>query len=346
MHAIGEGKGLWLDVAASVRDFLGADSANFICHDKQTAQVLALEQVGLDDGAVRDYSDYYYQLDDSTRRHWNSPAGIWFTSTGDTAQKTLHDRIFWGDFMRPHGIGQITGVVVACDDRFTAALSVQKMSPDVPGFQQRARIEAYGKLLCKAFSARQQNTEAHLQILGNVLEAGREGYLVVNARGQLLFSGPGLPDVMIPGTQLAIAQGQLVHRLPVWHRRLLGQIEATARTGQSCALALPDGWGRSYRLAMRRIAADLNFGLATAIGIRIERRDIFHVPSAVALQELFSLSVAEGALCHYLVAGLSISDCADVLGVTVNTLRKQLASILKKTGCRRQSELIRLATGL
>lgn len=53
---------------------------------------------------------------------------------------------------------------------------------------------------------------------------------------------------------------------------------------------MPDGWGRSYRLALHRVGSALSQGLSAGVGIRIERRSIFDVPSAGVLDKHFSLA--------------------------------------------------------
>jgi DNA-binding CsgD family transcriptional regulator len=113
------------------------------------------------------------------------------------------------------------------------------------------------------------------------------------------------------------------------------------------SLVLPDGWGKSWRLNAKRLDTPaLNMGLHQAVGIHIEGRDVFTVPSEAMLADLFTLTPAESALYHQLVMGHPIKRCSAILGIAENTARKQLATIFRKTGCNRQVELIRLASGL
>jgi DNA-binding CsgD family transcriptional regulator len=149
------------------------------------------------------------------------------------------------------------------------------------------------------------------------------------------------------GSLLSLTRDMLRHRHAEWDGRLQASIRAVGETGRPMSLVLPDGWGKSCRLSIKRMdSAALNMGLRQAVGVHIERHDVFNVPSAEMLRELFGLSFAEAALCHYLVAGPSVKECAVLLGITESTARKQLASIFRKTGCNRQTELIRLASGL
>ena len=56
----------------------------------------------------------------------------------------------------------------------------------------------------------------------------------------------------------------------------------------------------------------------------------------------FQLTPAEARLAVHLASGSSLSDAADVLGVTYSTVRAQLRAIFDKTATHRQTELLRL----
>jgi DNA-binding CsgD family transcriptional regulator len=64
--------------------------------------------------------------------------------------------------------------------------------------------------------------------------------------------------------------------------------------------------------------------------------------SASDLADCFGLSPAESRLA--LMTGKKLADIAVVFGVQITTLRTQLSSILRKTGVKRQIDLIRVLT--
>ena len=59
----------------------------------------------------------------------------------------------------------------------------------------------------------------------------------------------------------------------------------------------------------------------------------------------FGLTPAEARLAIHLATGASLTEAADMLGVTHNTVRAQLRAIFDKTDTHRQTELIRLLQG-
>ncbi|WP_270939450.1 helix-turn-helix transcriptional regulator, partial [Falsiroseomonas oryzae] len=69
-------------------------------------------------------------------------------------------------------------------------------------------------------------------------------------------------------------------------------------------------------------------------------------PNAALLGRMFGLTPAEARLAAALAAGRSAADHAKARGVSVETVRSQLAAIRRKTGCRRQADLAVLLTRL
>lgn len=69
-------------------------------------------------------------------------------------------------------------------------------------------------------------------------------------------------------------------------------------------------------------------------------------PSMALLRQQLSLTPAEAALTTALVRGLSLREYAESRGVSLETLRSQLAAIRRKTGTRRQADLISLVNRL
>lgn len=73
-----------------------------------------------------------------------------------------------------------------------------------------------------------------------------------------------------------------------------------------------------------------------------------HAPSETDLAEFFGFSPAEARLAAAMMAGKHLCAIAADRGVQITTVRTQLASILKKVGVKRQSDLLRVlsSTGI
>ena len=64
------------------------------------------------------------------------------------------------------------------------------------------------------------------------------------------------------------------------------------------------------------------------------------------LWRAFSLTESEARLAEALLAGATLADFAKERAVSKQTLRNQLVGVMRKTGTRRQSELVSLLTRL
>ena len=69
-------------------------------------------------------------------------------------------------------------------------------------------------------------------------------------------------------------------------------------------------------------------------------------PPVELIQSLFDLTPAEAGVARHVTSGQTLRRIAAVGHVSTNTVRTQLRSILKKTGCRRQAEVVALLSGL
>ena len=74
--------------------------------------------------------------------------------------------------------------------------------------------------------------------------------------------------------------------------------------------------------------------------------DATPLPNAATLEKIFGLTHAEARLALRLVDGLTLSEAAEMLHVSVATLRTQLKAIFHKTHTHRQAELVVLISRL
>lgn len=194
------------------------------------------------------------------------------------------------------------------------------------------------------------------------LSAGREAgvpetaipWILLGARGQVLaMEGAGfahLPrgvgDVRVGGRlSLAEPADQLV----------LEEALKVFRSGASSPqiLRFKGPSGRAHRFAYLAPAA----AAAALPGLRrrpdLEGASLLLFAPADAAAEMwrhlrtrFSLTPAEVRLAQKLGEGLSLSEAAEALGVSLATVRNQLRSVFDKVGVHRQSDLVRLLADL
>ena len=131
-------------------------------------------------------------------------------------------------------------------------------------------------------------------------------------------------------------------------RRLVAEAGGTSSghcAGPGGAIVLPRPSGRRPLAALVSPIAPERWrvtpGTALAALIVSDPDDVAAPPTAV-LRELWGLTAAEATVVREVVAGRNLKDAAAGLGVTVATVRSQLARIFAKTGTDRQAELVRV----
>jgi DNA-binding CsgD family transcriptional regulator len=74
--------------------------------------------------------------------------------------------------------------------------------------------------------------------------------------------------------------------------------------------------------------------------------DQTRAPSTGLMRSLFDMTVAETRIAKGLMRGQTLTEIAADGGVSITTVRSQLSSILEKTGCGRQAELVGLLANI
>jgi DNA-binding CsgD family transcriptional regulator len=99
------------------------------------------------------------------------------------------------------------------------------------------------------------------------------------------------------------------------------------------------------QLVLKPVAEDTGPGYGRGGPLwRVEVSDPAAIPPAAicAIAKMYALTPAELRLAQQLMLGATVQEAADGISVAVATIRSQLSTILRKTGARRQAELIRL----
>lgn len=346
LHAVSLGQAGWNDVMAAAKHLVGADSATMLWHSKSAHGLAHTETADIPDHTLQLYGSHFHTRDPMALRHWGSPAGTRFSGGQELDKQDNISRSFWNDFMLPCRIREIHGCVLTNDTQWITAISFQRSRLYKPSTELLRTEQAFMALAAQALREQQQRNVAELSHLGQLLGPRHNLWMIVNSRGELMSDVHHLFQELDHDRGLQLTDNQLRHQDPRRDRRLAAALQECAQDRRPRQLHLPDNWGRSYRLYIGPAEPRYSQGLQSILQLRLECRHIFHLPSAELIAEFFSLTPTEAQLCHCLASGLAVKDAAQVLGMAPDTARKHLASIMKKTGCHRQPELLRLITSL
>ena len=84
------------------------------------------------------------------------------------------------------------------------------------------------------------------------------------------------------------------------------------------------------------------------VAVLVKLIDLNNSPPVLAelAVAVYGLTAIEGMICQYLAEGFTTREVADKRGVSYETIRSQVKSVLHKTRCQRRSDLIRLLVRL
>lgn len=323
---------------------------------------IAYSQRGLRPSAASDYVNTYAAL--NPWRGGQASQALYQVYQDDQilARDIAHQSPYYTDWLSPQGdFGAATGVVLLREGAKQLTLEIRY--PE--GEQARLRDQA-SLLLGDAAShfgrafeiANRSRFAAGRGYLDNVVEDLPFPVFFVSEDMRIQYSNfhaEGLrrngsaPFVSVDGT-LHGTDPQADEAL----RQLVGKTIASKRAPTSITqITGPDAQSRYLAVARLATRAGQTYQLHDAIldpGPLVmlvvhSSQEIAALPSDI-LWRAFSLTDAEAGLAEALLSGATLGDFAKERQVSKQTLRNQLVGVMRKTGTRRQAELVSLLTRL
>ena len=261
-----------------------------------------------------------------------------------TSEELERDEIYHR-FLHPHGLQWTAGTLILSPSNDLLLIDVARATGERP-FDRAAlkAIDAYRPHLARAalMSAR-----LGLRAASNMTDAM-----------QLL----GLPAIALSASGKVVAMNRLVEALdgrivsrsferiglthPAADALLAGAL-ADASSGTTRSIPLPAAEGQPalivHLLPVSRAAHDI-FAAATTL-LLVTDVAAPDAPTQELLAGLFDLTPAEARVARALASGLPLDRVAAEFGLSVQTIRNQLAAVFHKTGTSRQVELLLLIAG-
>ncbi|HKD25964.1 MAG TPA: LuxR C-terminal-related transcriptional regulator [Xanthobacteraceae bacterium] len=186
--------------------------------------------------------------------------------------------------------------------------------------------------------------EATLDLIG-------PGVVLVDRDAKIIYANRAARSMLAAGSPIRSKRGAVHACRPQTSAALRAAIanaadgEATiGRTGIGLPAPQADGEpALIYMLPLMR--GDIRGRIAphAAAALFVTVKDGGASSFAEAIAAMFGLSAAEERTLERLLAGDTLAQAADTLGIAVTTVRTHLTHIFDKTGASRQAELIRLA---
>ena len=346
IYAAGMGARSWHAVVTDVSKAFGEQGGILYEFDARSRQSQVLGSTPVDPAMIAQYEEYYGSIDALHERVIHEPT-LRANATHNLIRDTDLERSeFYSDYFRHLNFFYAMGTIVRRDASRTTVFGVQRN-------RRRGHFDA-GDFKTMEILARHVNRSLEISrrmqaAMQPSSDGANTGFVLFDASGKTAFATPtaerllAMAGIRFDAGRL-LAGGQTGDRLDLLLRDLMQGANAGTAAAGHIDIDLPSG----ARLALTGINETGALGLAgiarlfcLTVELRTKRQD-----RADFLRQRYSLSAAETALAIALADGQTLRDIAHGRQISVNTLRVQLQAIFTKTGCHRQSDLVRLVLRL
>jgi len=341
--------GKWKQALAGIARLAGAPYACLMSRNVDSGYFEFLETVDTPEAAIKAYNDEFHLLNPINTLPVLQRPGEQYLDTRALGER-LEKLPFYQDFLRPHDISFMMGHKVGIFEGTDCNLSIHRTRGDAPFDEQSAaRVARLHDVLERSFKLRfrlraleQENlwSRGALDRLSCPILIADEQARVLQANraaDQWLGSRRAMLD-HLGGSRFALPR----------IRNILRQACGAEGKMRSAALRLPDDRGMQLLIAVplpQAQAESRGIQRRAAMLVVLESGTAPPLPQTL-LQSIFGLTPAEIRLMSLLARQDSVGEAAETLAISRETARAQLKAILRKTGARRQQELMHLATQL
>ena len=344
--------GRWPILSRQIADTFGTHSCALQVRTNGNTVVLGCTE-NFTPSLVQDYQNHYHRTDDRATGAiaWGLNRAYVGTELIDNDLLTRTEHF---DFLRKADIFFMVGGGVAVSTHEIGLIGVQasrnaaefndndrrKMALLLPHLQRALQLRS-------AF--RRHSIERDMAQVA--MDRLAIAVILADATAKVLFANRAAESIF-QQDGLAVSNGRLSTDAPATTRTLLRYIGQSCskeylalRSPLACAFALP----RARHAPLSVMVAPLTTGDLITVSDRpmvmVLARDTQQAAGASTpevLQALFGLTRAEARLASELVEGRGLEEIASGKGVSLNTIRSQAKSLLRKTGTQRQAELVAL----
>lgn len=318
-------------------------------HDTRRHEYGFGHQLGVSPETQQLYAQYYGEKDEWVKRSRGQlRPGVVVASHILCSDQELAKTEFFNDYLAKSGVFYQFGGCIHQDDSRLALISLLRPRRAGP------YGESHRKMLRMLIPHLQRATDIHKNLvdlrsraggLATVIEHLSCGIVLLdkNARVVILNSAArtiltGKNGLRLSCDRLGALSARDQDRLTEIIRGALA-MGGVGPIGGVMALARAEGHPLTLTVFPIRVAP---LETCVAAAVFINDPDLFPTFDSGTFDRLYGLTPAERRLAMLLLKGKMLSDAAELVGVSVHTVRSQLKSILHKTGTSRQSELVKL----
>jgi DNA-binding CsgD family transcriptional regulator/GAF domain-containing protein len=348
---------LWSAFLRELGQATQSGQSAILLHDVRHRESGISLQWGLDESAVRSYWQYFGGRDLWLQKAAPLAQEGWLATSEEICSvEELGRSEFYNDYLRANGIGAqaMWGVLENSPSRIiNVGLYRDLGRPFGAGDLELLRF--LSPHIMRAFRLHLQFSElkARADSLQYAIDSVATAIVLVGNGGRVVHTNHKAAQLLAQNDGLKVVRGCLQAESVSETNELQHLVSQAQATSTGTGL----GPGGAIKIS-RRLRPALHVLISPVRNLALDSATPVHAvvfisdpsekmrPPAVILQALFGLTPAESRLALLLCDGLPPSKISDLIGVSTNTLKTQLASIYRKTGTSRQSQLVRLVGSL
>lgn len=355
IYVAASGKLAWEEVLEGIAAPLGAWLVALAAIDKRAQRVLFSHIGGPANPAANlEYVRKYFKLDLRTGLLLSNPAGTWIHCHEHLDEAHVARDPFFQEFLIPYGGRYATGIKLIDDDEMAVVMSAQRGIGNAP--LAADDVAWFGRIcrhMIEALGIYRQQRALHLEFsaVRTVLDRFTHPILLIDEQRAIRYSNRAAQAWLECAGHMSARDGIL--------RCRDRNIDAALTQALRAAYATQDGSGRHSRYM--RLDSAGSAGPAGGLCLStVDPTDFMGVFGTEPLLMLvphdpqrgpqidpfiiaaaFDLTPAESRVAFELAHRATAKSIAAERGVSVLTVRTQIAAILSKTGLQRQADLVR-----
>lgn len=347
----------WRNVLKSAADLLDSNGGQYFVWDLDANQGLFNEVTEeLPGREVEAYVTYYGAIDPRRQKSTELHNQAFF------CQDYFDDRVvskseFYQDFLIPNGIRHVFALTTTPADAKTTTFAIYR-APGHVAFntdtrEWGARLQPH---LIRAGKLHLQTRELKLRAdaATSALDVFSYPVVIVDSQRRIVMANAVAESLLSKRAGISARNGMLVAVRPNDDAALGHAIELATGSKQGASrIAVPFtlvvGTNQRYHGGVfplgpeSPLASPWRRPLAL---IAVSNPDAGQTWGPREMQKFFAFSPAEARIALALAHGQTLADAASQSGITMNTARSQLKSVLRKANVSRQADLVRLITSL
>jgi len=342
----------WLEVLAKVAHFVGGPAATL---PVKVAAEMGLLDCGIDPHFRQLYRDHHISRDLSSIARLSADIDEPFAARDIPDREFLTGR-FYREWMQPQRLVDVVSYVLDPAPTSPAMIRVFRHERDgVVDERARQRMRLIGPHVRRAVRIGKLVvlTTANTQTYASLFDGISAGVFLIDAGARIIDANITGRIILEAGDLLKAVNGQVIAIDRQANDTLRGILAAAGSgdaVGRNCvAVPLTTRAGEQYMAQVLLLTADLRRPIPRvgplAVAALLVRKAALEAPLIEALAMSYALTPAELRVLLAVVDLGGIPGVAQALGLAPTTVKTHLQRLYRKTGAKRQADLVKLVAG-